>query len=494
MIFRDLALVLTLNVVAIFSATAAPANDAASWQEMARTDLEAVRGLIEQGHPGAIDTENPSFNDWVEQGYTQAKALIPYVMSYDTAMSAVRFYTTGFKDGHLLYSDNARKDYPTYVTGWNVVREKGEYRVATVLPDWPTPLPPKRAIWNGCDGLSAEETMRSKVAPFADRRAGDGARELHMAILWQQQPTAENLQACVFETQAGKLVHVRVSYQPICTKQFFASFRNGRNGASRNGNRFDIHGGVAWVRAGNFSLRADSADSTELETMLSGLAKLRGVKAIVFDARGNGGGDSGVGDKIFEAATGGLEYDQADIDTLPRYFAQWRVSDFALSSLSWRIGHWSELYGTDSPRVSETVEFRDSMLQAKAAGQSWVEQDAGFRITRDDIAARHGQLQRNVGKIALITDSGCASACLDFADTVLQVPGAIHLGKTTGADSVYLDIGRSTLPSGNVLIMPMKVWRNRARGNNQPHIPNIPLNMDDGEPKVQRAVLKALDL
>ena len=46
--------------------------------------------------------------------------------------------------------------------------------------------------------------------------------------------------------------------------------------------------------------------------------KYRSVKLIVFDARKNGGGDSSVGERIFDAATGGLEYDRTGIERLPQ--------------------------------------------------------------------------------------------------------------------------------------------------------------------------------
>jgi hypothetical protein len=85
------------------------------------------------------------------------------------------------------------------------------------------------------------------------------------------------------------------------------------------------------------------------------------------------------------------------------------------------------------------------------------------------------------------------SACLDFADTVLQVPGAIHLGQTTGSDTVYIDVGFIKLPSGNRLELPLKVWRNRLRGNAEPLTPDIPLDVDmDDDAAVRQAVLSAV--
>lgn len=94
------------------------------WQSVARADLDAVHGAMIAAHPGYIDDANPGPRTRAEQGYLEAQALIPRVESYDTMMSAVRYYVAGFRDGHLVYSDNARSlNYRERVTGWRVDRQ-----------------------------------------------------------------------------------------------------------------------------------------------------------------------------------------------------------------------------------------------------------------------------------------------------------------------------------------------------------------------------------
>lgn len=461
---------------------------------MAHADLDAVHARIVEAHPGVIDPTNPGFNTWVEQGYEQAKVFLPYVVSYDTAMAVVRYYAIGFEDGHLAYSDDIREDFPVFVTGWNITRKDDKYVVATALPDWPVPLPMVGAAWIGCDGLSAEEVLQTRIAPFADRRAGDESRNHRASVLWMQLPVAENLRECTFRTAAGDTMQLPVGYQAISNDKFFAALPSVHDGGARAANAFEVQGGVLWVRAGNFNLRDGSSDLRELDSMLAGLKDVHDIRAIVFDARGNHGGDSGIGDRIFEAATGGLEFDQTDLNSLPCYYAQWRVSEFLAQYLGSIIEENTRLYGGDSPRVAEDTAFRDKVLAAKAAGQSWVEQDAGRTITRGAVTARHGHLRRFDAKIALLTDSECVSACLDFADIVLKVPGVVHVGQTTGADSVYMVGSRSTMPSGNRLVMPVKVWRNRTRGNNEALVPDVPIDLTADESTIRRDALHALGL
>jgi hypothetical protein len=476
-------------------ANAADAIEAARWQAMARTDLDAVHALILEAHPGVIDEANPGFGEWVSKGYEQAGALVPYVSSYDTAMAVSRYYATGFQDGHLMYSDNARHGYPVQVTGWNIDWRNGRYEVFKALEDWPVPLPPVGSEWTGCDGLDAEEVLKTREAPFSDRREGAASREHRISGLWMRKPVATGLRECSFRTPAGESLRLPVHYQAIPEGQFFDSLAHLGDGGARAANSFELRDGVLWVRAGNFMLHEGTADRTELEAMLAGLAKAKDVRAIVFDVRGNDGGDSGIGDRIFEAATGGLAFDQENLEVLPRYYAQWRVSRHLLRFLEAAIGELQAIYGADSDLVREEARFRDEVAAAKAAGKFWVEQDVGRTITREDVIARHGHLRRFPdAKVALLTHSRCVSACLDFADVLRQVPGMKQVGETTGADSVYMVGSRAALPSGNMLILPVKVWRNRIRGNNEVYAPDVPVDLDAKEATIRANVLRALGM
>jgi len=105
--------------------------------------------------------------------------------------------------------------------------------------------------------------------------------------------------------------------------------------------------------------------------------------------------------------------------------------------------HWQVLARADIEAVHATIERShpgaiDSLNpgHARAAGQQWYEQwegpKEGYRLDRDEIIRRHGKLRRFSGKVVLVTDTQCASACLDFADLIRLVPGAVHVGKTHG--------------------------------------------------------------
>lgn len=473
------------------TSAAAPPHDAARWQAMARADLDVVHARIREAHPGVIDPLNSGFNDWVERGYREARTLLPHVVSYDTALAAVRYYTSGFEDGHLAYSDDVRGDFPILHAGWTIQQRGTTYVVSHTVDGGPAPLPPVGATWTGCDGESPEAVLTARVGPFVRRGTHAEARYSQVRMLPLRRPVPTDLVECTFIAADGATLRLPVVYRPITTDQLFAMV-TARDGSGRAANAFDLRDGVLWVRAGNFDLRETSGDLEALDTMLVGLRDVTGAHTLVLDARGNRGGDSGIGDRIFAAATGGLEFDRTGLETLPRYFAQWRVSPYLVDYLDRSLRDVARLYGPDSPRVVHDRAFRDRVAEALGRGEAWLEQDAGRRITRADVAARGGRLRRFDGRVVLLTDRDCVSACLDFADVVLRVPGAVHVGETTGADSVYMVGSRSRLPSGNHLRLPVKVWRGRTRGNNEPLIPDVEIDLVGTDDEVRERVLKAV--
>lgn len=76
------------------------------------------------------------------------------------------------------------------------------------------------------------------------------------------------------------------------------------------------------------------------------------------------------------------------------------------------------------------------------------------------------------GRFVILTDEACFSACLDLVDTLLLAPDTVHLGRTTGADTRYMDVGTYRIGPQLLVQSPRKVWLGRPRGNNEPHVPS----------------------
>lgn len=451
------------------------------WQAMALADLDAIHAIVQKAHPGWIDEANPGFRRQAEEGYREAKLLIPKISSYDTATSVVRYYVTGFKDGHFIYSDDLGIRSSIDLNGWMVQKVGEKFIVTAVMPDWKTPLPEVGAELSVCDGRTPLQLIAEKVAPYTDRRDIPEVRAdlaFGLSEVWIE---GEQLKNCSFQLSSGQLVHLPIGYQKVKVKNFrefqkqgFSSQRVQDAGSRRNTATFQD--GTLWIRVQNFML--DDKNAAELKTLLETIAAFRGVNRIIFDARGNGGGDSAVGQRIIDASTGGLVFDQRNMESIPRLYAQWRVSDESIEKLHKEVKKGTLLYGADSLQVHDAKQLEKDLIEAKVAGKNWVTQDGGFSISKLEMQKRDARLRNFDGQIALITDASCASSCLDFADSVLLMPGAIHLGETTSSDTNYIDITDVATPSGNHIQLPVKVWRNRPRGDSQPLVPDIPLHLD----------------
>jgi hypothetical protein len=462
------------------------------WQAIALADLNAVQAAIVDVHPGYIDTVNPSVRSWTEQGYREALGLIPRVISYDTMMSAVRYYVAGFEDGHLIYSDNIRNgDVYEVINGWRVDERGGAAVVTAVMPNWDGPLPPLGASLLDCDGRTPDAIVADDQAPYFDRRNLPSLRKSMFSEISSLRLAGLELKRCTFVEPDGKKITFDVRYRRIPTMDVWSSLRSVRLHTPDHRNRYDFRDKVLWIRAVNFMLSPDEAK--DLNKMLKELANLRDVRSIVFDMRENTGGDSQVGQQIFDAATGGLEFDTSGLVRLPPVYAEWRVSDISISGVAHYVDVMSERYGSNDPRTQEVKLILAKLRDAKRAGKRWVDFAGAPRLTRAEIASRHGRLRRFNGTVAVVTDGNCASACLDFVDQIRLVPGSVQLGHSTASDTVYIERASVPLPSGNVLAMPMKVWRNRVRGDGEALVPNILFNVDfNNNEAVRAAVLDAL--
>ena len=117
---------------------------------------------------------------------------------------------------------------------------------------------------------------------------------------------------------------------------------------------------------------------------------------------------------------------------------------------------------------SERIEVGRGGSVFHAAGRPLWRQGEG---TDDAPAAGPAAAPQFAGRAYVLTDAACASACLDAVD-LWKALGAVQVGGETSADTLYMEIREQPLPSEMaVLRLPMKVYRGRPRGLNEPHRP-----------------------
>jgi hypothetical protein len=223
--------------------------------------------------------------------------------------------------------------------------------------------------------------------------------------------------------------------------------------------------GVWFVSIPTFDADAKAMTSL-LDQIKAQVTTLHGAPIVVIDVRGNGGGNSGWGS---EAAT--LLWNKKMVSALENSF-DW-TTDWRASPLNIELTRRMSMRATN-PNLSEDdtdrLEIVAGLQRALDKGQPYFRRSEP--PTSKGLPAGASSPFR--GKVYLLTDSVCASACLDFADIVTRMPGVVHIGLPTSADAIYIDVVGKPLKSGlSRFSWSLKVYRNRVRGNNQWYEPAI---------------------
>jgi hypothetical protein len=149
----------------------------------------------------------------------------------------------------------------------------------------------------------------------------------------------------------------------------------------------------------------------------------------------------------------------------------WRVSQSNIDHLVSLLPLLSQQFDAHSCMLDEFQAVIEGMRQAQAQHQNLYEEKTKFQTFKN----MH-PINPVTAKIVVIMNASCVSTCLDFIDMLKAMDHDITLiGETTDADAVYMEVRVIDLASGmGRLQFPIKMYRNRLRGHNQPYVPDIP--------------------
>ncbi|MFC5698725.1 S41 family peptidase [Pseudomonas sp. GCM10022186] len=446
-----------------------PANS--SWSQVAVRNITRAHEIIREAHPGVLDPTDQGFQQWFVKGYDEALELARQADSESKALAALRFYVTGYRDGHLVaWTEEAVNESPRWA-GWLVRRSNGRYRVAVRAPDWPAEIPRLGDELLSCDGQPIDDLLAKKVAPFVDRRLSLAETRSRLALHLTSEPSYETLweplrlKQCEVRSSSGEVHRFVLQWQPYTDQQQ----RMAIQAVPRQGIK-QLRQGIYWIHATDFSLSSRKA-FISFERLLEKVRGLEDADAVVLDTRGNGGGNSLFGYRLLAALFKEALSDDAETSEASAK-AYWRVSATARNSLETVKAR----IGKQEGQKSLSYKFADTLLsrmnEAASRGLAFVEQ---MDVSDDELAEPGRPF---AGKLVLVTDSGCASACLDFVGSVLDIPEAVHVGSVTSGDTPYLDITPLPLSDTVKMWVPLKVWKNRKRGNNEPYVPQFSFEGD----------------
>lgn len=445
--------------------TAEPRGKA--WGDLLRRDAEAIHQALRDHHPGSVDALNPGFKDLLARGHALARARAETADTRGHYWWALRQFVAGFDDGHTALSGTpALGGFDAVWPGFETAELNGRH-VVVVRDD--ADAPPAGARLLSCDGIAADELARRNLATFRGLWFLPGQRAAFSGQLLRQaeNPYLYRPRTCRFQSEAEVSAReYALNWRPYdeaaAARAAPQRARLPRGGGEPVGVR-PIPGGW-WIAASSFESDPAAPQAEALTRLVSELeaksADLARGRTIVLDLRGNGGGSSHWGRAIANAVWGEAHVEAVLAARPDRHFVEWRVSDD-------NIAHLREVAARFDGVNPELKAWADAavegMTAAKAEGRALWRQP---RAAPPADAAPPPPPSARAGRIFVVTDAGCGSACLDAADLWLAL-GAVHVGAETYADSQYMEIREIALPSGyGVLRVPMKVYRDRPRAPN----------------------------
>jgi len=437
---------------------AAAAVAATPWAEITAVDIRAIHQQLRDNHPGPVDSQNPNYRVWLEQGFRRALARSGTAQNYFDYKRTLLAYLNGFRDGHTNIApavDVTFYEWPGFLPA---VAPDGKVRVG---------VSEERGITPGdevlsCDGTPIGDLFERNVAPYYWNRDIPQDRDLNMprTLMIDGGDQRSRVRSCDIAGAAGAR-HVELQWRrtPRARGIALRAEADGRVVPQLGLRKIE---GIWFLSFPSFDYQS-SADVSKFKAFLGEIAAhaedLRHADRIVIDVRDNRGGISAWGltaagyiwgEKLVQAVSASLP---GDVD--------WRASRANYAHISEFLQHAiaNQLPPGD---IAELTSVRTRMAQTLARGEP---------LSRETSPVTPlGKLPPPLlrGSVYFLTDGVCTSACLDFADVVLRLPNVVQVGRPTDADALYIDLNHAELPSGlGVFQYSMKVYRTRIRGNNQ---------------------------
>lgn len=442
------------------------------WSATLAADVEAMAQALEDTHPGMYDPRNPGFRPQAEAMLAQARMRAQDTTDAGGWWWALRGLVAGFDDGHvqigLVPSGGMPSRWPGFLTVY-----RGEDQVVASRDAADETAPPLGARLIACDGVSADALAEQRVGAFRGRWFLEAQRVQlgDWVFMNATNPWIAEMSACSWDvdgvTRTSPLTWRAIPAADLAARRSaLAAGAPGDFGLKR------LEDGGYWLSMPSFNGDPDSDAYRALTDLLAEAGNrqddLRTAPYLVLDVRGNGGGSSR------------WSYDLARILWGEAWLAARPMA--AIESVDWRAseGNIAMIQGFrdqlaaaegDPSVIAWADEAIAGMRTALAAGEPlWRDMAAPAGSVGAAPAPASGRLPR--GPVYVLTDASCASACLDAVD-LWKTLDAVQVGRETSADTLYMELRQIDLPSGLARVwLPMKVYRGRARGNNEPQRPD----------------------
>ena len=332
---------------------------------LTQRDLQAIHDTLAANHPGPVDPQNDRYRRWLEDGLQVARSQAANARGYADYTRALRRYANGFRDGHigarfLLASE--RVSWPGFLVGRDA---DGTIRVLAAAEDSNVPL---RAELLACDGATTEQLIKERLDPYYWNADIPHERWDSLPRLFQFEPTdtAGRMASCSFRID-GATKSIELRWSSTRRETITRHLQSMEPPAPALG--LQRRQGIWFVSLPSFNYFGDSAAGINalIGEMTARAAELRSA-TVVFDVRGNGGGNSAWAERVASAFWGERSVMRV-VDSFD-WTVDWRVSPDNIAHLN-TIVERSERDGLTEAAQS-WGQARDALVAAQKKGQSLV--------------------------------------------------------------------------------------------------------------------------
>ena len=330
--------------------------------------------------------------------------------------------------------------------------------------------PPVGARLVDCDDATPARLLATRVGAFVGQWSLEGQREKFGHWLFEDRanPWIAPLTQCRFMVGAAQKTYM-LRWNAIASEDLY---RHEAEVTERKRPEFDYRKrptGDYWLSLPAFGGEPGSAPYKALTATIGRMrtdqADLRTARRVILDLRGNDGGSSEWSKAIADILWGPLWLSSHRV---PGPIAvDWRVSEGNIAALRAYVERY-RAQGASPGEAAWANEALAGLIRSQGAHRVYWRQPFAATLARPN---RGNAMPLAKGRIFVVTDNTCFSACLDAVD-LWKAAGAIQVGRETGADTLYIENKLEPLPSGLMrLAVSMKVYRGRARGNNETQKP-----------------------
>ncbi len=465
---------LAVLVPAVLASTTA--SSAEDWPARAGADIAAIDTWVREVYPRMVDPDEPGFAAQWADAVATAQTRAADIVDDNGWRLVLRTLVRSARDGHV----GLQLDAGTQPLRWaGLALERRGSRWLVRQPAG-SPAGSDARIADGaellsCDGEPAAQALRRRLDLFATDWSVGAQQAMHGWRLFVDigNPWAPAPRQCRFE-HAGEITTIDLRWTAVDAESVSAAVEPFRRLHSQ-GDRVDLayaEDGAGWLTIGNLS---DHAALTRLRAEVAAQRqRLLDAPYLVWDLRGNGGGDASLLSDLARVLWG----EHLAIDPPTAMPKRWRASATILAEVE-RLRAANLDAATGNPNLVAAADALIApMRQALAAGVDLIV-DPGAIPASIDSSPRAG-VDSEPGKLParqpvyVLTDGGCFSSCVDSL-VALRRLGAIQVGDASGRQTKYGEVWfQRALPSGRgSMMLPIAIHPvgDDALGGNEPDLP-----------------------